>query len=77
MKLARCVALALAAMGLVALNGCTPVWSQPHPYTESTPAGLYDRYEAEYSPEQRAAMKKYWDDEMARQSSRRLEGYFQ
>jgi len=75
MKQARFVTLALAAVSLVALNGCTPIWSQGHPYTESTPAGLYDRYDAEVKPEDRAAMAKYWDDELARQSSRRLETY--
>jgi hypothetical protein len=62
-------------MSLVAFNGCTPVWSQGHPYTESTPAGLNDRYESEVKPEDRAAMRQYWDDELARQSARRLDTY--
>jgi hypothetical protein len=73
MKLARCTALALAAIGLVAINGCTPIWSQGHPYTESS-VGL-DPHALETSVEERNAQKKAWDDENARQSAQRLQTY--
>ena len=75
MKLARFGTLALAAMSLVAFNGCTPIWSQGHPYTESTPPGTADPFALSVSVEDRNAMKQYWDDELARQSAQRLESY--
>jgi len=74
MKLARCVALALAAMGLVALNGCTPIWSQGHPYTYSSPPGL-DPHAFETTAEERSARKKEWDDENELQRQNRLSTY--
>jgi hypothetical protein len=68
MKPSSCFALAIAALGLVALGGCSslPLWSEEHPTTESR----YTTPEAQaYWTDRRWRhdIADYWSSELDRQ----------
>ena len=68
-------ASALLGLGMLATTGCSTLYTEQHPYTNSS-LGVQYGESLSVSKLDRDNQKKAWDDELSRQSESRLETYF-